>query len=110
MWYDSFDNDNGEPLQLSQEDSYQMFGILSERLSQDDYDPFEGDNWADMCSTFNNRDAPAEHREPNCHVVQSNGYALASQVDSPEDWNTGAAVSDQRNVEVRWGNSKILLR
>ena len=41
MWYDSFDN--GEPLQLSQDNdagSYQLFGTLSEKMSQDDFDDF----------------------------------------------------------------------
>lgn len=107
MWYYSYDN--GEPSQLSQDTaSYQMFGTLSEPLSQDDCDEFT-DQDIQQPMDHNTPRFPAEARsqmgssyirefpEEDCtsgsQVVQDDGnaHAQASPAVRPRVWKSGTA-------------------
>ena len=117
MWHDSFDN--GEPLQLSQDNdtaSYQLFGTLTERLSQDDFDDFPEQNFqpptqdyrprfpteawpANGGSWYIQEFPPDPYCTPGIHVVQAQGHAQTFHGAPPQNLESAVATVN-KSVEV----------
>ena len=110
MWYDSFDN--GEPSNLWQDNetgSYQLFGTLSEKMSQDDFDDFPDQFWQ-QTTDFNAPQFQSEpwpdvfcsntQESPSCDFAEGDWFAQPSHIDLSEEWEKVTAENHSHNVKV----------
>ena len=115
MWHDYFNNGEASQLPQYSDTSFQRFGILSENLSQDNFDPFMEQNiqetgdknaprfqakaWYDMGSLFM-EELPEFSNETGSHVVTGGRIAQSPQGNSASTWPTSQTVSRQADPQV----------